>query len=290
MLGEVLSGLNVLDRIVKFWDWLRAKRHPPAETLGARFVRLFECHGVHRNQIPRFINHGLSIKDVQDDAALLGILDESILEAACERFAVRREWLDGAEERVYLLHDFYKRPEEFSGFLDQLRRDNPDREIIGVLLIPEESNSEANALLILQETIGFIGDKAICRYHICDNWRFSYWKARAYLTACVAAAWRRRVYIHGARMLANELQELGEGHVLVGSKGGDIWGLSRKSWDPEQMALDPAAYLDGIDPEQDDYGIKSGLKLWLELARRGLMDAGSGASAVERFEHELAKY
>ncbi|HYD57382.1 MAG TPA: hypothetical protein VEB41_10790, partial [Burkholderiales bacterium] len=62
------------------------------DTLAARFVSLFESHGVHRNQIPRFLNAGLALRDVQDDSALVSGLNDSLLDAACEKFAVRREW------------------------------------------------------------------------------------------------------------------------------------------------------------------------------------------------------
>ena len=36
-------------------------------TLPTRFIALFEHHGVHRNQIPRFFDHGLTVKDVSSD-------------------------------------------------------------------------------------------------------------------------------------------------------------------------------------------------------------------------------
>jgi hypothetical protein len=54
-----------------------APRSPgdPADSVVSRFVRLFETHGVHRNQIPRFLGVGLSVRDVQDDASLIDKLD-----------------------------------------------------------------------------------------------------------------------------------------------------------------------------------------------------------------------
>jgi hypothetical protein len=110
-IGEVLAGLNILERLGKFWNWFRTRRKPPVESVATRLVRLFESHGVRRNQIPRFINHGLTLKDVQDDASLLPKLDEMFVAAVCERFAVRREWLDGVESQIHPCLDFYKNPE-----------------------------------------------------------------------------------------------------------------------------------------------------------------------------------
>ena len=265
----------------------------PAETIVTRFVRLFENHGVHRNQIPRFFGHGLTLKDVQDDASLLAKLDEPMLVAVCEMFAVRREWLDCAELQVHPCHDFYKKPEEFIAFLIKLMNENFDAAIEGLVIAPEELG-DADALLILQETIGFVGEKPIYRYHLCHNWGFTYWKARAYLTACVAIAWKEKVYIHGVRLPKKEIERLAEGKTLLGWKGEGIWDFGCVTWHPEDMALQPDAYLKDVDPEIDNFGIKSALSLWLGLEQKGLMDTGLGADfsvkARQSFQKELEKY
>lgn len=263
--------------------------NPPDESVATRFVRLCESHGVHRNQIPRFIGHGLTLKDVQDDASLLAKLDETILQAVCERFAVRREWLDGAEPQIHPCHGFYKHPEKFSEFIDNLIANNPDGELCGVLIAPKE-HGNAFALFILQEIIGYVGDKPIHRYHVCNNWTFAYWKSRTYLTACIALAWKRRAYVHGIRMPEKEIELLAEGKPLLGWQGEGIWELGHKTWDPEDMALRPDVFLKDIDPEEDNFGIKSGLELWLDLAQQGLMDTGSEGNARQLFQQELAKY
>ena len=89
-----------------------------------RFVELFESHGVARTQIPGFLkdfNSTLSLADVRNDETLLHKLDESLLDKVCEMFGVRREWLDGVDEEVYHLHNFYKHPEQFSEFIKGLK-------------------------------------------------------------------------------------------------------------------------------------------------------------------------
>lgn len=260
------------------------------ETVVTRFVRIFESHGVHRNQIPRFIGHGLSVRDVQDDASLLAKLDEPLLQAVCERFAINREWLDGVEKQIHPEHDFYKHPEEFVDFIRNMKANNPENEIIGVLIASTDQAGEAHALLILQETIGFLGKKPIYRYHLCNNWSFSYWKARAYLTACVATAWKQQIYVHGIYMSNKKIERLSLGETMLGWQGEGIWELGHKDWDPEDMALDPEAFLNGVDPGKDNYGIKSGLKLWLDLDRQGMMDAGISSNARPLFQQELDKY
>ncbi|OGT19930.1 MAG: hypothetical protein A2V90_07355 [Gammaproteobacteria bacterium RBG_16_57_12] len=263
---------------------------PSDETVVTRFVRIFENHGIHRNQIPRFIGHGLSVKDMHDDVSLLAKLDEPLLQTVCERFAISREWLDGVETQIHLEHDFYKHPEEFADFIRNIKANNPESEIIGVLIAPTEQAWEASALLILQETIGFLGKKPIYRYHLCSNWSFSYWKARAYLTACVAMAWKQNIYVHGIYMPNKKIKQLAHGESMLGWRGEGILELGHKDWDPENMALYPEAFLNGVDPEKDNYGIKSGLRLWLEIEQEGMMDPGISSNARQLFQQELDKY
>lgn len=289
MIEHILAGMNILEKAGKFWNWVRGRKSVPAETIVTRFVRLFGSHGMHRNQIPRFIGHGLTLRDVQDDTSLLAKLDEPLLEAVCERFAVRREWLDGAESQIYPYHDFYKNPEGFAKFIDGILANNPDAQLQGVLLAPTECG-EAFALLILQETTGHVGDKPIYRYHLCNNWYFEYWKARAYLAACIALSWKRGVFIHGKYLPKNEIDRLAMGEALLGWGGEGLWAIGGARWYPEDMALRPEAYLKGVDPELNNFGIRSALEWWLEFEQHGLMDTPFKENVRPLFQQELSKY
>lgn len=285
MLGEVNAAWSLWDRLKKLWD---SKKNPPPESVATRFVRVFESHGVHRNQIPRFLGQGLTIKDVQSDATLLDKLDEVLLNEACERFAVRREWLDGAETQTHPLHYFYKEPEAFSQFLDQLRTENPDGQLAGVLLVAPEPEYESSALILLQEVVGFVGEKPIYRHHLLSDWSYSYWKSRAYLTACVAIAWKKKVYLRGRVVAVKQIDDLHEGTCLLGWNGEGHFAVRGRHWYPEDMALEPDVFLKGVDPERDDFGIRSALSLWLELDGRGHMDVGlRQGEARPKFEERL---
>lgn len=286
---ELNSAWTLFERVLGLFK--RGKPHDQEqESVAARLVHLFEAHGVHRNQIPRFIGHGLTVKDVKDEDSLLAKLDEPLLDATCEMFAVRREWLDGVDQQVHITHDFYKYPKEFARFLDTILNTEDSGSIIGVVIAPEEKNWDAHALLILQETVGHIGEKAIYRFHICNNWAFTYWKARAFLTACVAIAWKRDAYIHGISMPVEEIRRLESGNTLLGWSGEGIWELGHVTWHPEDMALKPDTFLKYVNPEKNKFGIRSGLELWLALAEEGLMDAGLGTQPRRLFEDELRKY
>ena len=125
--SEIKSAIDLWERLRKWYGSL----NNDTETVAARFVRLFESHGVHRNQIPRFFGNGLTLKDVQEDSLLISKLDEGLLETACKLFAVRREWLDGAEALAHTEHDFYKRPADFLIFINELKAGNIEGELSG---------------------------------------------------------------------------------------------------------------------------------------------------------------
>ncbi len=44
MIGEILPGMNILEKLGKLWNWVRGRKNVPAETVVTRFVRLFESH------------------------------------------------------------------------------------------------------------------------------------------------------------------------------------------------------------------------------------------------------
>lgn len=292
MLGEIQTTLNIGEKLWKFIKFLRNIDSSPEETVSGRFVRLFESHNVHRNQIPRFFGHGLTVKDVQDDQSLLGKLDESVLAAACERFGVRREWLDGAETQVYACHDFYKSPEDVQPFLSDLRAANPEGRLDGILLAPQEGKGDA--LVVFSELIGEVGDKAIYRHHLCNNWLFEYWKSRAYLAAFVAICWRNGVFIQGGYLPAKTIKAIAWGESLVGLDNGELVHRGARRWDPEDMALKPDVFLSDIDPELDQFGLRAALELWLELEQEGYMGTGLGMYSKTEirsaFKKKLAEF
>ena len=95
-------------------------------------------------------------------------------------------------------------------------------------------------------------------------------------------------------MPKKEIDQLANGETLLGWQGEGIWFIGNRKWYPEDMALKPEAFLEGVDPERNNYGIKSALELWLDLEQQGLMDTGMGSDfglkARQVFQQELEKY
>jgi hypothetical protein len=185
--GEINSALSVWDRLRKWW---KGRNDLPVETVATRFTRLFEAHGVIRSQIPRLLGYGLQLPDVRDDAALLVALDDTHLDAACTLFGVRREWLDGASERIYESPWCYKRPEGFFAELARLETPAaiaPVRAFTTAMPLDYQAGGEQRIELVMVETVGWIGEHEIYRYRpFADGWVWSYSESRLQLKAMVA--------------------------------------------------------------------------------------------------------
>lgn len=280
--------LNETESAIKLWEIIKSvlsiKERSKNTLVSTRLIQLLTAHGIHRNQIPRFLGNGLTLADVQTDEIFLSKLNEQILNDVCCKFGIQREWLDGANSQIYPVHDFYKRPEDFESFICEITSNNPKGKLSGVVIAPNESGFMAYGLILLKEIIDYIGEKEIYRYHICNNWAFSYWKARAYMAACIAVAWRKEVYIRGVYAPAKQIDKIIAGKKLLNE---DTLNMECKRWYPEDMALCPEKFLDGIDPEIDDFGIRSGLELWLELDKKGFMDTKLRESPRRYFKNKL---
>jgi hypothetical protein len=259
-----------------FADWLvglfKARKRADQQIVARRFVRLFEMHGVNRNQIPRFFENSLTLATLQDDAKLLEVLTSEKLQAAAQLFDVRLDWLEGATDEIYAdKGDFYKNPERFAKFVDEVLARSGD--VYGLLLVGEINrkgkDTACDAFLVIAEAVGQLGNKTIYRYHFCDAWVFSYWKCRAYLTACIAIAWKKGLYIHGKYVSAQALEGVAEKTALP-----ILETIQGERWDPEYMAIDPDLFLDGL--AEGDFGKAAALELWLELEAKGWMDYGFG--------------
>lgn len=92
-------------------------------------MRLFEAHGIHRNQIPRFFGNGLMLADIESNEKLLPKLSPELLQLAADLFAIRIEWLEGVDEQIYKIHDFYKQPQAYADFLQQFNGGEEQRVI-----------------------------------------------------------------------------------------------------------------------------------------------------------------
>ncbi|WP_431066989.1 hypothetical protein [Methylotuvimicrobium sp.] len=277
-LSDINAALSIWDRIKKGTADDQAIQAP--DTVASRFVRLFEKHGIHRNQIPRFFGQGLSLDSVSSDEKLIAHLTHEILQAAAELFSIRLEWLEGADDQLYDTHDFYKHPEGYGEFLEKLNSKG-DQRLMVKLVLTNYGYPDENALLVIEEEIASLGDGAIVRYHLCNGWSHKYYKCRAGLAACIAMTLNQGVFIRGS-------WKQGPVDVFCEGKGfiSDLDSLpyayrrdwlmrkryAKANWHPDHWIYDPEDYLDGVD--EGDYGKRSALEIWLYYFDKGLLETG----------------
>jgi len=264
-------------------------------TVASRFVDLFENHEVHRNQIPRFFGNGLTLNDVETNEKLLPKLTPDILQVVADLFAVRIEWLEGVDNKIYPVHEFYKHPEQYAAFLHKLNADE-DHRVIAKLVWSTDSNYEQDAVLVLEEQFDYLGNESISRYHICGGWVNKYWKSRADLTACVAITLKQRGFIQSF-LTSARIDQFSEGKGFVSDLYSLPYAYKRdwlfrkhyERWDPESWTNNPKAFLERVD--EGDFGKTSAIERWLYYFDKGLMDTGyPSEGAYSEFERLLARY
>jgi hypothetical protein len=189
-----MDGL-ILSRVRRY----SGQRTNENNTIASRFIALFEKHGVHRNKIPCFFRHVLELDDINNEGKLSSKLPHETLQAACDMSVVRLEWMEGVEDQLYDIHDFYKYPNEYGNFFSQFNTDEAGH-ILTKLILSTDQDWQKDALSIVQEQIGLIGDNHIVRYHLYGGWFQKYWKCRADLKACIAMMLKRHVFIRGNRV------------------------------------------------------------------------------------------
>jgi len=272
--GEIASVFTLYDRAKSWYK----KRNEKQGTVATRFVQLFGRHNIARNQIPRFFCNGLTLDNIETNEKLLPKLTPEILQAAADLFAVRIEWLEGVDEKIYPIHHFYKHPEWYAAFLHQLVSAGENRVIVK-LVCSTDLNYEQDAVLVLEETFDYLGNEPVVRYHLCSDWVNKYWKSRADLAACIAITQKQIGFIKGFQTPAR-IDQFSEGHGFVSELYSLPYAFKRdwlfrkrfERWSPESWTEDPIAFLDGV--EEGDFGKASALERWLYYFDKGLMGTG----------------
>lgn len=242
------------------------------ETIPTRFFALFESHGVHRNQIPDFFGHGLTLHDCSDETKMLKKLETQILKDAAELFGVNLEWLQGASQEIYDIPRFYKDNAACEEYLTNLKASKPDVNLTTYVLTAntfKDSRDYNNAVILISEVIGSINDREIYRYRLAGKTQNTYWKARAYFAVSCALLIKHGFQPIGQTVDEQWLISLCKGKTLIEydfSEGGQHFILPNSCvWYVDEFLECPEKYLAGVDPERDNFGRISALQMWLEF-------------------------
>ncbi len=274
--GVILGVVLGLMSIYKFfWKSPSEKKTNTAtsESITTRFISMFENHGVHRNQIPEFFEHNLTLHQCSSNDELSKVLTPEILIDAAKRFAVNIEWLQGASKEIYPVHKFYKNPKGCELFIEKLKSNG--NELGGYLINSDASktHNEDDAVIVITEEIGIVNNRIIERLHILGGWIFSYWKSRAYLTACASIALNKEVWLLGRHADQKWLSKFSQGYLLptYDFESSDLNFAVSGHWDVDMLIELPEKYLKGVDPERDNFGINAAISKWLDLEADGYM-------------------
>lgn len=268
------------------------KENLKQETVADRFITLFEKHEIHRNQIPRFFGHKLTLDDVTNIHKLSQKLSHELLKEAANLFNVRIEWLEGADDEIYELNYTYKRPEDFKSFLKKLTKAESYQYHLKLVISPENHHDE-DALLIIDEPISDFGEKRIYRHHLFAGWSYRYYKCRADIAACVGIADKLKIMITRTHHVDVNISKYCQGEGFIS----DLYALPtalkrislfRKnpiSFHPDELLTSPKKFVDDLDDGL--WGERSALKRWLYYFDMGYIDSTyySRSSYSEYLEH-----
>ncbi|MGE6259776.1 hypothetical protein ACQKCU_18165 [Heyndrickxia sporothermodurans] len=166
-----------------------------------RFIKIYEAHGIQQNQIPTFIDSKfkLKLKDFKNNESILQVLDNDLLEWTCEKFGVKRDWIDGTSNKIYGYTNYYKQIETFIDDICKLKKDGKKVEVFafkeGEL---DRIDENQDVILLIRYSIGEINSKIVYRYiPVSTYWRWSYWRARYQLKAIFYICSKLHIFIKG---------------------------------------------------------------------------------------------
>ena len=239
--------------VVRFY---RKRKQPPTKNevyqLVDRFVSIFNAHGIERTQIPRFLGEQyLTLADVSSDAKLLHELNEAVLGAACDRFGVQREWLDGKDAPIYPRLFFYKDMDRYIDFLSEVTSKYED--VSGFAFkSPEDdlknSGKRFPIALIFRAVVGSLGEEPIYKYFIIgDEWPWEYPRTRIQFKAMVFAAFKFKAYIMAYDLPEDEINRLLWGQTFPGPV---LDNLHHVTWHPDDYVFTSDESSVAKDPEE----------------------------------------
>lgn len=159
------------------------------DTVAARFLQVFQEHGIEAAQIPRLLPE-IKLADLQTEATLLAALTPEILDKTAQFFGVRAQWLEGVDDEVYDYLAVSKQPETLLERLAAICANQSEEPYFPLRVLTTTKqldwhDSDAQYLApVLVEAIATLGEDDICRYHIYrDGFDWSHPPSRIELKA-----------------------------------------------------------------------------------------------------------
>ena len=271
--GIVAIATLIVTLVPYFRRKQRQKNH--AAEVVERFVYLFKAHGIERTQIPRFLSEdsGITVADVSTDERLLHVLDEKTLNAVCDKFGVRRRWLDGADKQVYDLLYHCKDLPEYLSFIKTITGKHPDEFCFLYAYKPGDTStdlfkSRPDISLVFAEPIAEIDQQTIYRYYpLSCPLPWGNTEARFNLYAFFTLAFSTHgLVLKGHDVSSKFITELAEGKIIPEVM--KIKGI----WHPDEYAFSAISHEMPMDSHEiDEFWKYINKKGWLKLFDEGII-------------------
>jgi hypothetical protein len=208
-----------------------------------RFLKVYEIHDVAITQIYTFVDkkYNLELKDFKDSDSIINIISDDLLNWTASTFGIKREWLDGTDERIYQTRDYYKNIHtainDFIKLLDKgyeidvffLKSSN-------ILNNQSEKDQPIGLIVRMHFDEGF--GKKIYKYKIIRTyWNWGYWRTRYQLKALIWLFRKLDIDFDGYDIDKKELDGLLSGKVFPQTIVDNLRGVT---WYPDD-------YIDSSD-------------------------------------------
>lgn len=163
------------------------------QLVSKRFRQICVDHGIEVTQIPRVFPE-IALEDLQSDNSLLKKLTPKFIDEIATFFNVKRDWLEGLGHEIYEQRTFYKRPELFFKYLNELKYDEWDFPFI--ILTPEtafDMNGDGRQpfTIVFLEKLLELGQEDIYRYYLDSGWSWTHSPCRLEIKALAKLYWQQ---------------------------------------------------------------------------------------------------
>ncbi len=191
-----MIDFNIIKNLIKIdlHKSFKNKKDKSSLLIVGRFVKIFEYHGISKDQVPE-IFPDISLSDLASKEDILAMLNENLLNKTASLFCINKEWLKGETKKIYRGLGCYKRPEVFFDKLKDIDFEETFRPVL-VLSVSKKldfkSGKNQPIVLFLQEKIETLGSKEIHRYFLFnDGWNWRNYNGRIQLKAMGKVVWEK---------------------------------------------------------------------------------------------------
>ncbi|WP_459195750.1 hypothetical protein [Wukongibacter baidiensis] len=219
------------------------KINDPILIMYQRIINTLTFHEISISQFVEFMGekHGFSYNDVRTPDNFIEKMTPRFVEAFCETFNIRKEWIEGQDEIIYKSISVYDSPRSFRKLLFNIGKKHQKllslNEIVDIVafksckeLIGDNTIDKGWITFIIGEKIGKVNDTDIYKYYIIEPLLWKHWRARKTVKIIFAICDSLRIDIPGRTISYDDMLKLGYGRCFpyISSKSSN-----KLPWFPE---------------------------------------------------------